>query len=325
VAVTGDKNQPLAASRDLEALQVRLREAEKTVETNVWENAAARFERYHLQSWDFGDLPERIEIPTKSGVPLLGYPALEVEGQDVSLKLYRNREDAMAVSQAGLRRLGELALQKELAWLQKDLRDLSKVKDLYITLGSGEELMETAYINIRNYLFDAPAIYPLTQGAFEKVVQQGRERLPGHLPKFIDQVGQLLRARQEILLHRKPYPGMIAELNQLLPKRFLEQAGWAQLQHVPRYLKAMLVRAERAAVNPVKDQERARQVVPYTQLWQKLSAAKAKQPAAMAKVGELRWLIEELKVSLFAQELGTATPISPKRLDRFLEENGLKM
>lgn len=325
VAVTGNKNQPLASSRDLAALQARLREAEKNVETNSWESAAARFERYDLQTWDIADLPERVEIPTSSGVPLLGYPALELDGQDVSLRLFRHQDDAIAASQPGLRRLAELALQKELAWLQKDLRDLGKVKDLYITLGSPDELMETAYINVRNYLFDRPPVYPLTRAGFDSMVQQGRERLPGHLPKFVDQVSQVLRARQEILLHRKPYPGMIAELNQLLPKRFLESVPWTQLQHMPRYLKAMLVRAERAAVNPAKDQERARQIVPHTQAWQKLSVAKTKKPAATARLAEFRWMIEELKVSLFAQELGTAVPVSPKRLDRFLEENGLNV
>lgn len=325
VTVTGNKNEPLAASRDLQALQERLREAEKTVETNVWDAAAARFERFHIRSWEFGDLPERLEIPAQSGVPLLGYPALELDGQDVSLRLFRNRDDAIAASQSGLRRLAELALQKELAWLQKDMRDLGKVKDLYITLGPAEELMETAYVNIRNFLFESPPIYPLTAPAFENLVRQGRERLPGHLPRFIDQVSQVLRSRQEILLCRKPYPGMIADLHQLLPKRFLEQIPWSQLQHLPRYLKAMLVRAERAAVNPAKDQERARQIVPYTQALQKLSAAKAKQPAALARLGEFRWLIEEFKVSLFAQELGTSVPVSAKRLERFLEENGLRM
>lgn len=324
VAVTGAENKPLAASRDLAALQSKLREAEKTVEVNAWDAAAARFERYDLQNWDFGDLPAQLEIPTRSNVPLLAFPGLQFEENHVSLRLFRHREEAAAASQAGIRRLAELSLQKELAWLQKDLRELAKVKDLYITIGPPDELFETAYKNIVTFLFSHSPIYPLSKSEFEEVVQQGRERLPGHLPKFIDLTGQVLGLRQQILLHKKPYPGMIEDLNQLLPKRFLELIPWEQLRHVPRYLKAMLMRAERWSVNPVKDQEKARQIVPYVQLLKQLSAQKNLPATVTATVTEFRWLIEELKVSLYAQELGTAVPVSPKRVERFIEENRLR-
>jgi ATP-dependent helicase HrpA len=325
VAVTGSENKPLATSRDLASLQTKLREAEKTVEVNAWEIAAAKFERFHLESWDFGDLPAQLELPSSGGVPLLAYPTLQVEDGGVSLRLLRNRDEAIAASQAGLQRLAELSLRKDLAWLQNDLRHLSKVKDLYITLGPPDELMETAYTNIKNFLFDSPPIYPLSKAQFDDVVQKGRERLPGHLPKFLDFVGQILRARQEILLYRKPHPTMIQELDQLLPKRFLERIPWMQLTRLPRYLKALAIRAERSAVNPVKDQDRARQLVPYTQIHLRLLAQKYLPPAARLQIDEFRWLIEEFKVSLFAQELGTAVPVSAKRLDRFIEEAGWKL
>ena len=86
-----------------------------------------------------------------------------------------------------------------------------------------------------------------------------------------------------------------------------------------RYLKALLIRGERSALNPVKDQERLRQVAPYQDALAKLQARPAQSPEARHHVETLRWMIEEFKVSLFAQELGTALPVSPKRLDQQLE------
>jgi len=112
------------------------------------------------------------------------------------------------------------------------------------------------------------------------------------------------------------------ELATLLPKHFLETTRFEQLAHFPRYLKALLIRAERAALNPQKDQERARQFAPFVE---KLLTLRGKPQAASTMrrdIEEFRWLIEEFKVSLFAQELGTAVPVSAKRLTEYLGKLG---
>jgi ATP-dependent helicase HrpA len=112
---------------------------------------------------------------------------------------------------------------------------------------------------------------------------------------------------------------LAAELNGLLPPRFLEQVPFDRLAHFPRYLKALLLRIERATLNPVKDQERARQLTPYVEGLAKLKAKPAPSSEARLLIEEFRWMIEEFKVSLFAQEVGTAIPVSPKRLDQQFE------
>lgn len=321
VEVTGVENKPVAAGRDLGALKAKLREAEHKVEANAWDAAAAKFERYDLEAWDFGDLPEQIEIRSESGLPLLGYPALQVENGDVSLRLMRNREQAVAASRAGIAALAELELSRELAWLQKDLRALNSVKDLYITLGSGDELVESADAGIRQYLFSHDTIYPLTRTSFERVVAKGKERLAsGFVHGFVTLVMEVLKRRQEILLTKKQYPGMLQDLNRMVTAGFLAAVPWANLKEFPRYLKAMQMRAERWAVNPVKDQEKARQLLPYQQRLTALLGRKDLSAEQVRALEEFRWLIEELKVSLFAQELGTAVPVSPKRVEKFLEE-----
>jgi ATP-dependent helicase HrpA len=324
IEVIGPDAKPLAAGRDLPSLQSKVRTAEKNVETDLWNDAATQYERYELESWDFPDQPDQLELPTRSGVPLLAYPGLQLENSNVSLRLFRNRQEAIGASQTAIERLAEKAFERDLGWLQKDLRALNSVKDLYITLGPGDELLETAYLNIKNFLFEHAPIYPLTKAAFDQLLAQAKQRLPGHLARSTDEVTKILRLRQEMLLSKKQYPGMLEDLNALLPPRFLALVPWSRLTHFSRFLRAMLVRAERYAVNPAKDSDKARQIVPFTQTLARLRARKDLDPEQARATAELRWLIEELKVSLYAQELGTSVPVSPKRLERFLEENRLQ-
>ena len=96
------------------------------------------------------------------------------------------------------------------------------------------------------------------------------------------------------------------------------RVAFDRLQQFPRYLKALSIRAERAALNPVKDQERARLIQPYRSALEGMRAQAVKAPDVAPQVEEFRWLLEEYKVSVFAQELGTALPVSPKRLDESL-------
>jgi len=94
---------------------------------------------------------------------------------------------------------------------------------------------------------------------------------------------------------------------------------YTQLPQFPRYLKALLMRMERAALNPVKDQERGRQLAPFLVALQKHTAAPPSTPEGRQRLDEYRWMVEEFKVSLFAQELGTAFPISAQRLEQQLK------
>jgi ATP-dependent helicase HrpA len=114
----------------------------------------------------------------------------------------------------------------------------------------------------------------------------------------------------------KPVNVWAAELEFLLPRNFLETIPFPQLTHLPRYLKALATRMERAKLNPVKDKERAQQLEPYLAALKKLQTNPPKAAGARQQLEEFRWMIEEFKVSLFAQELGTAVPVSPKRLDQ---------
>ncbi len=319
VSLVGKDQQVLEVSRDLGEIRRRLANAETPAELKAWQMAVEQWERYDLQAWSFGDMPEKIEVTDIGGSPLFAYPGLQVEDQSVNLRMFRNGEEARGATPAGFRRLCELALHRELAWFQKDLRRLEKEKLLYATFATTEQLIESAYQCVAAHLFQCDQMLPLRQVAFEKVVQNAQARLGQTGVDFMAALLQILRQRQEIMVCRKPYPGMAQDLNALLPPRFLSQIPFAQLPQIPRYLKAMQVRAERAALNPVKDQEKWRRVQPYLETFRRLAGVKAAVPNAAPLLNEFRWLLEELRVSHFAQELGTAQPVSPKRLDQIIQ------
>ena len=117
----------------------------------------------------------------------------------------------------------------------------------------------------------------------------------------------------------RPANPLAEELNGLVSSRFLGRITFDRLTHLPRYLKALLIRAERAALNPCINQYRLRQLAPYVEALKQIQAQPTSSRAKQRQTESFRWMVEEFKVSLFAQELGTAVPVSPKRLDQQLE------
>jgi ATP-dependent helicase HrpA len=235
----------------------------------------------------------------------------------VALRLFRSPEEALQATRSGVPRLAECLLQRDLVWLQKDLRSLNRCRTLYVTLGPVEELLEGGWINLRRHLLPGVEWSRLTQAQFDAYLARARERIPGIAQALGDRVLAALEKRQEALLCRKPLPRMRVAIDALVPPRFLEHVDYERLIHLPRYLQALLVRAERAAVHPAKDLEKWRRVEPFVAASAALKAKAAPgKPAGAAE--RFRWLLEEFKVSVFAQELGTAEPVSERRLSEAL-------
>jgi ATP-dependent helicase HrpA len=128
------------------------------------------------------------------------------------------------------------------------------------------------------------------------------------VPRTVELLREVLGQRQALLVVPQPYPGLEADLNRLVGPAFLRETPYERLTQLSRYLRAMRLRADRWKQNPVKDAERARQIAPY-----EAAAARKSSPTGF------RWLVEEFRVSLFAQELGTAEPVSAVKLDRILQ------
>ena len=349
IEIVDHDKKSISVGRDLAGLQQQLKqtkvEPSAKPDSADWARATQQWEHFGVRDWTFGDLPERITVSEGPGLPLYAWPGIEFAEEVVNVRLFRSPDQARTASLAGVQRLVELAIQKDLAWLEKDLRALSRFDALYSTLGDSGELRETSLEHLKRYLLPVEPLPALTRTAFDTAVADARQRLPGLASQFMDRLGPLLQLRQQVQQRvgaptasatprtralsslsqlgtpaavRASHP-LASELAGLVPARFLERVDYTRLPHLARYLKALLTRSERAALNPVKDQERVRQVAPYQEALSKLRVRPTQSPAVRREIDNFRWMIEEFKVSLFAQELGTATPVSAKRLDQQLE------
>ena len=172
------------------------------------------------------------------------------------------------------------------------------------------------------------------------MVAQAKQDLRGLVSKLGDWLKETFSLRLALEMHKQPYPGMAVDLALLLPADFLRRMPFTRVQHLPRYLRGMQARAERWKRDQAKDTLRAAELAPFLAAVRRLAAGggfvrEGGKPAVVAKttvekkisataeqVETFRWLVEEFRVSLFAQELGTAEPVSVVRLQRALEEMG---
>jgi ATP-dependent helicase HrpA len=321
VQVVDERGQPLAASRDLDELQRLLAERQRKLSAEVaredppaWRRARARWEKDTQTEWAFGEIPARVHVCDQAGVPVYAYPALVPADAGVALRLFKAPEEAQAAMRRGLFKLFEMKLRYELAWLQRDLRDLRALGVLAAAWLSVEALQEQAYATLHRWICGR-AVEPLSAAAFERELESARADLRGVVPRTADLLREILTLRQDLVNHPKEYPGLAGDLAGLLPADFIAMTPFPQLAHLPRYLKAMKLRADRWMQNQARDAERANRLAPYISALSALPVEVCGTPAAE----HYRWLVEEFRVSLFAQELGTAEPVSEVKLERELE------
>ena len=312
----------LAAGRDLAALSGQLDRpaGAGAVNLEAWGEAARRWEREDVTGFDFGDLPERLEVTRVSGVPVFAFPGLVLEQNAVHLRLFPDREEARAATPAGFQRLCELALKDEAVWLQRELRDLRSLPADGLA-GDPGEFEAQAYGHLARYLFLEGGVFPLTRERFGARVAGSRERLEGLSRRFLDLMGEILELRSRLLAQPRPYPGLKQDLRRLLPADFLDGLEFDRLPHLVRYLKAVGVRADRYLADAGRDSAKAAQVEPFARAWGQIREGLDEAPPERRRRAEaLRWLVEEFRVSVFAQELGTAERVSAARLERAIEE-----
>ena len=343
IQILDEQRKVISSGRDFAQAQKELKESQIPLapgsQSPEWIRALQKWEQFHLSAWPGGEIPERVLINQNPAQPIYAYPGLELAEHGVNVRLFHTLELATSSSLPGMQRLVEIAIQKDLAWLEKDLKGLGRYGLLF---GIDTARLQIASLNhLKAYLLPMESAPRLTQAHFDAAVAMAKQRMPGLAQQFIDRLGEILKLRDALRagtatspvnrtlssfqqLGSKPIPsssGTNSLADQLgdLPS-FLDRTPYARLTHVPRYLKAMQIRIERARLNPIKDQERQRLLAPYIQALTELSARKALASKARQLLDLYRWMVEEYKVSLFAQELGTAVPVSPKRLDQHLEE-----
>jgi ATP-dependent helicase HrpA len=279
-------------------------------------------------SWSFGELPELMEI-RKGSQTLIGFPALIDLGDAVTIEVFDEPDMAAAKHRAGLRRLFSLQIKDALKYLEKNLPDLQKTATAYMLVGraadnsAGGTLEELRTQIIDVALDRAFLVEPLPTGEaeFKKRVDDGR----GRLTLIASEVARLaagilieFAAAQRKIKDTKNAADASADaaqqLQRLVPKRFLMMTPYGQLQHFPRYLKAITLRLDKWRADPARDTARLAEMKLQEQRYWRLVADR--KGAVDARMQEYRWLLEELRVSFFAQELRTPQPVSIKRLDK---------
>jgi len=319
-ALVDDAKKVIARAHDLNELKQK--HAAEAVE-NFQELAQEELSITGCKAWDFGDLPDRYQ----SG-QIHGFPALLDEGETVGLRVFDTVEKAAAAQERGLVRLFRLAMAKELKYLRKNLsitataelayRQLPKHPFLYPEFQPGRDLREDVLDRIMAalYLDGHPDIR--TKAAFDQRLEEcRREVVPvGNAnAKLADEILTLsVDLSRKLKTRADPAAAdMRGQLELLVYSGFIAATPYPFLKELPRYLKAMQYRLEKSVQDPGRDSRQAAEIAPWLKkYWDRVKSGKDKiSPERDA----FRWMLEEFRVSLFAQSLKTPYPVSAKRLD----------
>ncbi|MGQ0658113.1 MAG: ATP-dependent RNA helicase HrpA [Chromatiales bacterium] len=316
--VVDEKERVVAAERDLQGLQRKLGGSVRESFARVpgWTARTGKLTR-----WDFGDLPASVVIE-RSGTRVTGYPAIEDCSDGVNVRVMDTSERAQATSRQGLRRLFMLELASQVKYLRANLPEFRKMSLLFSPIGAAETLREDiiAAVFDRAFLTDATPV--ATQREFARRREQGRGQVVPTANTLCAVVRECLERahalRQGLKAADKPLwrdtlTEIEAQLAALVYPGFVSTTPVETMQHLPRYLKAAALRLEKLARDTAKDRQRARQFLKFCNRYVEQRDKSAERPAMLE---DYRWLLEEFRVSLFAQELGTAVPVSAARLDK---------
>ena len=266
-------------------------------------------ERY--AGWTFGDLPEILELERK-GQTLIGYPALVDDGEAATLQVFDSPEKARELHRAGVRRLLAIAFRDR-------VRDLERSLARDVALGPLKEQIVAAALD-RTFLAES---LPMQQADFARRVAEGRSRFNLIAQEIARTAAGILAEqaaiRKKLAAVEKGFPAPAQDVKRQLERLFatgwLARTPWERLQHLPRYLKAASARLDKLRADPARDARLAAELAALEQPYRRLLELRAKRgDAPDAALEQFGWLLEELRVSLFAQELKTPVPVSAKRL-----------
>ncbi|WP_441007049.1 ATP-dependent RNA helicase HrpA [Limnobacter humi] len=311
------KDQVRAEASKLEDQSVSLKN------TALSKPASTDLSTEKITDWSFGDLPDMLEIK-RGGQTFFGYPALKDQGEHCVLEVFDEEETARAVHRDGVLRLFSIALKEPLKYLSKNLLDFQKVAMLYMPLGSSDEL-QSQWIKLALVRSVLATGLPANQAEFNSRVQEGK----GRLNLIAQEIGRLCMAiltehaklSKKVQADLKSFPDACKDIqNQLqwlLPKDFLLKRPWEQLNHYPRYLKAAYIRLERLRNGADRDKQAMKEVLDLQMQW--VRASSQLKGFEDESLNQFAWQLQELRVSLFAQELRTPMPVSVKRLQKAWE------
>jgi ATP-dependent helicase HrpA len=318
--IVDENGRELASSRDMEILR---REFGEQAAKSFGASLASDFERDGIAAWNFGDLPDEVTFQRQSQT-IIGYPALVDEGQQVALRLFDTPAKATQAMSTGLTRLLLLQLPEQARFLEKSLPVSKEMCLRYLPVDTCDALKrDLQHAIARQVLIDDK---PPVRNAAQFARRRDESR-----PLLVSAANQTCKLAADILAgyhavaqklpSAKVSPSALGDMKEqlehLIYPGFLAQTSINWLRHYPRYLKAMTLRLDKLPHAANRDRQQQDELSPFWHRYLDAMRQLEKRGATPSpELSDYRWMIEELRVSLFAQELKTIQPISTKRLEK---------
>lgn len=323
-SVVDEKGRELGMGRDWNLLKKQLGSAAQL----TFRTGSPGIEKSGLKQWDFGDLPQTLTF-SKDGRQLTGYPGLEDNNDSVAIKLFDTPEAAAISHRKGVCRLMRFELKEQMKQLEKGLPGFNQYALLLRAVMNPDQLREDMLQAIADRAFIAEDELPRTNAEFMQLKTRARTRLPA-VTEALTRQAQLIANEYQVLTAQlqkmTPVTQKIKreceqQLQGLLYSGFFSRTPWEQLPHLPRYLKAIKMRIDKYPTSIERDSRHAQALAQIEQRWQqKVEQLRKAHLPVTTRLQEFAWQLQELRVSLFAQELRTPYPVSIKRLEKLWQE-----
>ncbi len=325
--IIDDAGKALGINRDLTQLQDEFGQAAQLVFSQNNATNQIDIERDHITQWNFGQLPEEITF-IRAQTQLTGYPALVDQIDHVAIRLFDTIEVARNHMREGVKRLLVLELKDPIKQLEKKLPGTKSDSLILSNLIDPESLKQDTLAAIYDRALIGDELLPRSEHEYIQLKQKGRIRLSSvadTLIQFIHDLAldyQVLKQKLSVLsIHQAQIKQELSnQLHALIYPDFLQQTDWKRLPHLLRYLKGMQIRLDKYSNNPTRDHQHALAVSALWHQYRQRYERHSKRGFRDPKLEEFRWQIEELRISLFAQELKTPYPVSVKRLQKLWEQ-----
>lgn len=316
--IIDDGGQELAGGRKLHELQQQLGQAAAV----TFRDNTQEFERDNVTTWDIGTLPESIKF-ARGKQQLTGYLGLQKEKDGrIALRLFDTSAAAEQAHRLGVIELMKLQLKEQVKDLNKGIQGFTQAAMLLKHINA-DTLRDDLTQAVCDRAFIGEDELPRNEKAFKEQIKRARSRLPAVKEALSRYLQETAAAYAELngKLGKHPLTHLLRlRLQTLLAPGFASHTPWAQWPRLPIYLKAMTLRLEKYSGNPARDAAREADIQELEQMWQEKTDSLIKQGLPISDgLAGFKWMIEELRVSLFAQELKTPYPVSVKRLMKVWE------
>jgi len=328
ISIIDSKGEELCSGRGKNILNLNNIIGAEQGDSDEFESARKEWERTGIKEWNFGDLPETVSIKGREGAQWVLYPGLEIDDGSVSLRLFQHRDEAIESHKKGVSALFEIFFSKDLKFLKKILtlpKDLANTSKYFGGIKQFEKrLYESIIIDLfHKNIKTKDEFVSYAESMAPTILKNGQIKLDGAIPvlkAYHDTRSIICSLEKSENVNSgidQFLTGLREELSRLVPETFMGLYDDERMVHIPRYVKAIAVRAKRGVESIEKDKIRAKELKVYSDrlngLLEELS-----HPVSNEKrnaIEDFFWLVEEYKVSIFAQELKTPFPVSKKRLD----------